>query len=217
MPRKKATAKETTKKKTTQKKKAAAPKKAAATKAVKKTTAAKAAKTPKPIKAAKKTTTKAATVKKKTAAKPPKTTKKTAAKKATKTAKAAKTTRAAKKLKRTVTKENRKHLRLHYSRLISFIHYDARNNIKAPGSMAAVKDLSQTGILIETGSLFRKGDRLDMDIAFEQDTIIPAQGEVIHYKKTTGSLCKAGVKFTKIKKKDLTYLKGFVDGRLAKA
>ncbi len=113
------------------------------------------------------------------------------------------------------TQEKRKHLRLHYSRLISFVHYDADDHIEMPGGMAAIKDLSQAGILIETGLGFEPGDKLDLDIAFEQDRIIPAYGEVVHNRKTSSVLYHAGLKFTKIKRKDLVYLKGFLDGKHA--
>jgi len=125
-------------------------------------------------------------------------------------------TSTAKKRKAGVKTEKRKHIRLHYSRLISFVHYNANNHLETPGGMAAVKDLSQAGVLVETGVAFSPGDKLEMDIAFEQEHIIAAQGEVIHIRKTNKTVYKAGVKFSKIKKKDLTYLRGFIDGQQAR-
>ena len=117
----------------------------------------------------------------------------------------------------TARAEKRKYLRLHYSRLISFIYYGAKNRVEMPGGMAAVKNLSETGIMIETGVGFKVGDKLDLAIAFEQDKIIQAFGEVIHIRELNPAIYNAGVRFTKIGKKEFTYLKGFVDGQRARA
>lgn len=108
--------------------------------------------------------------------------------------------------------EKRQYLRLHYSRLISFVCYDADNHTERPAGMAAIKNLSEAGILIETGTGFEPGDKLDLDIAFEQDKIIPARGEIVHTKKGRKSISNVGIRFTKINKKDLKYLRRFLEG-----
>ena len=79
--------------------------------------------------------------------------------------------------------------------------------------MAAVHDLSESGILIQTAESFEPGNLLDLDIAFEQDKIINAQGEVVHNRKTKEGLYYTGIKFTKIDQKDLDYLKNFVESK----
>lgn len=109
--------------------------------------------------------------------------------------------------------EKRQYLRLDYSRLISFTHYDPENLVEIPGKMAAVKDLSESGILIETAESFEPGNVLDLDIAFEQDRIIPAQGEVVHSRKTEQGLHTTGIKFNKIEEEDLDYLRNFVESQ----
>ena len=106
--------------------------------------------------------------------------------------------------------EKRQHLRLDYSRLISFTQYDSDNQMGIPGGMAAIKDLSESGILLQTAEAFALGNMLDLDIAFEEDKIIRAQGEVVHTRKTEEGLYYAGIKFTKIDESDLVYLKSFV-------
>ena len=94
--------------------------------------------------------------------------------------------------------DKRKHLRLHYSRLISFVCYDQEGHVEMPEGMVAIKDLSQAGILVKTGVAFKPGDNLALDIAFEQEKIIPTYGEVVHSRKTADRLYEAGLKFTKI-------------------
>ncbi|HNR13210.1 MAG TPA: PilZ domain-containing protein, partial [Thermodesulfobacteriota bacterium] len=95
--------------------------------------------------------------------------------------------------------EKRRYLRLHYSRLISFIQYDTNNQIEIPAGMAAVKNLSEAGILIEAANVLKPGDPIDLDIAFEQEKIIPTRGEVVYTKKVNRTRLNAGIKFTKIK------------------
>jgi hypothetical protein len=131
------------------------------------------------------------------------------------TNKTAKTTaaRSATKPRSIFPGDKRKHLRLHYSRLISFVYYDRKGHLERPEGMAAIRDLSQAGILVETGVPFEPGDNLALDIAFEQERIIPTHGKIIHIRKTTDGLYEAGLRFTKIRPKDLAYLKGFVDGQ----
>ena len=111
------------------------------------------------------------------------------------------------------SREKRRHLRLDYSRLISFTHYDRENDIEIPGRMAAVQDLSESGILIQTAESFEPGNMLDLNIAFEQEKIIRAQGEVVHNRKSKEGLNYTGIKFTKIDKNDFEYLKNFVENR----
>jgi len=108
------------------------------------------------------------------------------------------------------SEDKRRHLRFDYSRLISFTHYDSANDVEIPGRMAAVHDLSESGILIQTAESLELGNILDLDIAFEQEKIIRAQGEVVHQRKTGEGLSYTGIKFTNIDKDDLEYLKTFV-------
>lgn len=107
--------------------------------------------------------------------------------------------------------EKRQYLRLGYSRLISFTHYDTNSFVEIPGKMAAVHDLSESGVLIESSVPFEIGNVIDMDMAFEQDRIILAQGEVVHCEKSKKFLYRAGLKFLRIHDKDLVYLKNFLD------
>lgn len=107
--------------------------------------------------------------------------------------------------------ERRQHLRLDYSRLISFSHHDPSDNIEVPGKMAAVKDISEAGVLIETAEAFQLGTRLNLDIAFEQEKIVRVLGEVVHVRKSANGLNDVGVKFEKLKKGDKTFLKKFID------
>ena len=110
--------------------------------------------------------------------------------------------------------EQRQYLRLGYSRLISFTHYDSDSLVEIPGKMAAVHDLSEAGVLIESAVAFEPGDIIDLDIAFEQDKIILAQGEVVHCKKNKKNLYKTGIKFLRIKEDQLAYLKKFLDNQI---
>ena len=111
--------------------------------------------------------------------------------------------------------EKRRYLRLEYSRLISFTHYDTESLIEIPGKMAAVKDLSEEGILIETAEAFEPGNVIDLDIAFEQDKIITAQGEVVHsFKTKKKGLQNVGIKFLRINEDGLAYLKNFVENQI---
>jgi len=112
-----------------------------------------------------------------------------------------------------ISSEKRRHLRFDYSRLISFTHYDPANDVEIPGRMAAVHDLSESGILIQTAEQLEPGNILDLDIAFEQEKIIRAQGEVVHQRKGGKGLSYTGIKFTKIDAADLEYLKAFVDSQ----
>ena len=107
--------------------------------------------------------------------------------------------------------EKRQYLRLDYSRLISFTHYDTESLVEIPGKLAAVKDLSESGMLIETAELFEPGNILDLDIAFEQDKIVPAQGEVVHSFKAKKGLYNTGIKFLQIDWDDFVYLRKFVE------
>lgn len=109
--------------------------------------------------------------------------------------------------------EKRQYLRLGYSRLISFTHYDPESLVEIPGKMAAVHDVSESGILIKSSVAFEPGNVIDLDIAFEQDKIILAQGEVVHCEKTGKNLYRAGIKFLRIDNKDLSYLKKFIDSQ----
>lgn len=111
------------------------------------------------------------------------------------------------------SEDKRRHLRFDYSRLISFTHYDAANDVEIPGRMAAVHDLSESGILIQTAEKLEPGNILDLDIAFEQEKIIRAQGEVVHNRKTGEGLTYTGIKFTKIDDGDIDYLKTFVSSQ----
>ena len=79
--------------------------------------------------------------------------------------------------------------------------------------MAAVQDLSQSGILIQTAEKLEPGNIIDLDIAFEQDKIIRAQGEVVHNRQTGEGLTYTGIKFTKIDAGDIEYLKSFVSSQ----
>lgn len=107
-------------------------------------------------------------------------------------------------------KEQRQHIRSDYSRLISFTHYDPKNDLEMPGKMAAIHDLSESGVLIQTAESFDPGDTVDLDIAFEQEKIISAEGEVVHRRKSPEGLYYTGIRFTKIDQKDLAYLRDFV-------
>lgn len=108
--------------------------------------------------------------------------------------------------------EKRRHIRLDYSRLISFTHYADDSQVQIPGKMAAIKDVSEAGILIQTAELLESGDVLDLDIAFEQDKIVQTQGTVVHSRKAAEpGLFDTGVTFSKIDKADLAYLKKFVE------
>ena len=109
--------------------------------------------------------------------------------------------------------EQRQYLRLGYSRLISFTHYDPDSLVEIPGKMAAVHDLSESGVLIESAVAFEPGNVIDLDIAFEQDKIILAQGQVVHCKKTKESLYRTGIKFLRIDDEQLGYLKKFLDSQ----
>jgi len=80
-----------------------------------------------------------------------------------------------KKPSKKISVEQRRYLRLGYSRLISFTHYDPDSLVEIPGEMATVHDLSESGILIESSVVFEPGNVIDLDIAFEQDKIILAQ------------------------------------------
>jgi|LQYC01.1.fsa_nt_gi c-di-GMP-binding flagellar brake protein YcgR len=118
-----------------------------------------------------------------------------------------------KKPAKKVTVEKRQYLRLGYSRLISFTHYDPDSLVEIPGNMAAVHDLSQSGVLIESAVAFDPGNVIDLDMAFEQDKIILAQGEVVHCKKTGKNLYRAGIKFLRIEDEHLAYLKKFLNNQ----
>ena len=120
-----------------------------------------------------------------------------------------------KKLSKKNSVEQRLYLRLGYSRLISFTHYDPDSLVEIPGKMAAVHDLSESGVLIESAVAFEPGNVIDLDIAFEQDKIILAQGEVVHCKKTRESLYRTGIKFLRIDDDaHLAYLKKFLDSQI---
>jgi len=119
-----------------------------------------------------------------------------------------------KKTPKNIPVENRQYLRLGYSRLISFTHYDPESLVEIPGKMAAVHDLSESGVLIESSVAFEPGHVVDLDIAFEQDKIILAQGEVVHCKQTRKSLYRTGIKFLRIEKGQLEYLKKFLDSQI---
>jgi c-di-GMP-binding flagellar brake protein YcgR len=110
--------------------------------------------------------------------------------------------------------EKRQYLRLGYSRLISFTHYDTDSLVEIPGKMAAVHDLSESGVLIESAVAFEPGNVIDLDIAFEQDKIILAQGEVVHCKKTKKGLYRTGIKFLRIEGGHLAYLKKFLNNQI---
>ena len=118
-----------------------------------------------------------------------------------------------KKPAKKVTVEKRQFLRLGYSRLISFTHYDPDSLVEIPGNMAAVHDLSQSGVLIESAVAFEPGNVIDLDMAFEQDKIILAQGEVVHCKKTRKYLYRTGIKFLRIDEKELAYLRKFLNNQ----
>ena len=118
-----------------------------------------------------------------------------------------------KKPSKKIAVEKRHYLRLDYSRLISFTHYDPDSLVEIPGKMAAVHDLSESGVLIESAVVFEPGNVIDLDIAFEQDKIIPAQGEVVHCEKTGKNLYRSGIKFLRIEDKNLAYLKKFLDSQ----
>lgn len=108
--------------------------------------------------------------------------------------------------------EKRRHIRLDYSRLISFTLYADDSQVQVPGKMAAIKDVSEAGVLIQTAELLEAGDMLDLDIAFEQDKIVQTQGTVVHSRKAAEpGLYDTGVKFSKVNKDDLAYLKKFVE------
>jgi len=120
-----------------------------------------------------------------------------------------------KKLSKKNSVEQRLYLRLGYSRLISFTHYDPDSLVEIPGKMAAVHDLSEAGVLIESAVAFEPGNVIDLDIAFEQDKIILAQGEVVHCKKTGKSIYRTGIKFLRIDDDaHLDYLKKFLDSQI---
>ena len=119
-----------------------------------------------------------------------------------------------KKPSKKISVEQRQYLRLGYSRLISFTHYDPDSLVEIPGKMAAVHDLSESGVLIESSVAFEPGNVIDLDIAFEQDKIILAQGEVVHCKKTRKSLYRTGIKFLRIEGDQLAYLKKFLDNQI---
>jgi|GEM_PF-1515913 len=110
--------------------------------------------------------------------------------------------------------EKRRYLRLEYSRLISFTHYDNESLVAIPGKMAAVKDLSEQGMLIETAEKLEPGNVLDLDIAFEQDKIIPTQAEVVHSRRVKKNIYHTGVKFLRIDEVDLIYLKNFLENQI---
>jgi len=118
-----------------------------------------------------------------------------------------------KKSSKKIAVEKRQYLRLGYSRLISFTHYDPDSLVEIPGKMAAVHDLSESGVLIESAVAFEPGNVLDLDIAFEQDKIILAQGEVVHCEKTGKSHYRAGIKFLRIEDGQIDYLKKFLDSQ----
>jgi c-di-GMP-binding flagellar brake protein YcgR len=119
-----------------------------------------------------------------------------------------------KKTSKKIPIEKRQYLRLGYSRLISFTHYDPDSLVEIPGKMAAVHDLSESGVLIESSVAFEPGNVIDLDIAFEQDKIILAQGEVVHCKKARKGLYRAGIKFLRIEGGQLAYLKKFLDNQI---
>ncbi len=119
-----------------------------------------------------------------------------------------------KKPSKEIPVEQRQYLRLGYSRLISFTHYDPDSLVEIPGKMAAVHDLSESGVLIESAVAFEPGNVIDLDIAFEQDKIILAQGEVVHCKKTRKGLYRTGIKFLRIEGDQLAYLKKFLDNQI---
>jgi len=120
-----------------------------------------------------------------------------------------------KKLSKKNSVEQRLYLRLGYSRLISFTHYDPDSLVEIPGKMAAIHDLSESGVLIESAVAFEPGNVVDLDIAFEQDKIILAQGEVVHCKKTRKGLYSTGIKFLRIDDDaHLAYLKKFLDSQI---
>jgi len=119
-----------------------------------------------------------------------------------------------KKPSKKISVEQRQYLRLGYSRLISFTHYDPDSLVEIPGKMAAVHDLSESGVLIESSVAFEPGNVIDLDIAFEQDKIILAQGEVVHCKKTGKGLYRTGIKFLRIEGGQLAYLKKFLDNQI---
>jgi c-di-GMP-binding flagellar brake protein YcgR len=119
-----------------------------------------------------------------------------------------------KKASKEISIEKRQYLRLGYSRLISFTHYDPDSLVEIPGKMAAVHDLSESGVLIESSVAFEPGNVIDLDIAFEQDKIILAQGEVVHCKKNKKGLYKTGIKFLRIEGDQLSYLKKFLNNQI---
>ena len=118
-----------------------------------------------------------------------------------------------KKSSKEIAVEKRQYLRLGYSRLISFTHYDPDSLVEIPGKMAAIHDLSESGVLIESAVVFEPGNVIDLDIAFEQDKIILAQGEVVHCEKTGKNLYRSGIKFLRIEDENLAYLKKFLDSQ----
>jgi c-di-GMP-binding flagellar brake protein YcgR len=119
-----------------------------------------------------------------------------------------------KKTSKKISIEKRQYLRLGYSRLISFTHYDPDSLVEIPGKMAAVQDLSESGVLIESAVAFEPGNVIDLDIAFEQDKIILAQGEVVHCKKTRKGLYRTGIKFLRVDGDHLSYLKKFLNSKI---
>ena len=119
-----------------------------------------------------------------------------------------------KKTPKEIPVEKRQYLRLGYSRLISFTHYDPESLVEIPGKMAAVHDLSESGVLIESAVAFEPGHVVDLDIAFEQDKIILAQGEVVHCKKNRKGLYRTGIKFLRIENDQLEYLKKFLNNQI---
>jgi hypothetical protein len=118
-----------------------------------------------------------------------------------------------KKPSKEISIEKRQYLRLGYSRLISFTHYDPDSLVEIPGGMAAVHDLSESGVLIESAVALEPGNVIDLDIAFEQDKIILVQGEVVHCKKIRKGLYRTGIKFLRIKGDHLAYLQKFLNSQ----
>ncbi|ACL05576.1 PilZ domain-containing protein [Desulfatibacillum aliphaticivorans] len=105
-------------------------------------------------------------------------------------------------------KERRRHNRVDSLNLLSYTCFDCDGNSECQG-MGRTLNVSESGILLETGEQLEEGFQVAVTIAFEEN-LVAIKGEVVRSLANPEGMFESGIRFSEVSDEQLDVLKAYV-------
>ena len=81
----------------------------------------------------------------------------------------------------------RRHLRVNHSQIVSYTHFNERDEVDKTGGIGTTTDISMGGVLIRVADEFEHGTKIALEISLG-DKLIKATGQITRVQKIESDL-----------------------------